>query len=107
MSEEFFEGMRERIIKELLDTLILGSLDESASAMSGYDVISLVHKRFGVLLSSGTVYGLIYAMEREGLIRGMWERRKRVYKITEKGREIIQTVQQRKDEIVKLLKMLL
>lgn len=107
MSEEFIGEMRERIIKELLDILILGSLNESASPMSGYDVISLVHKKFGVLLSSGTVYSLIYAMEREGLIRGMWERRKRVYKLTEKGKEIIQTVQQRKDEIVRLVKRLL
>ncbi|KPV61918.1 MAG: Transcriptional regulator PadR-like family protein [Candidatus Bathyarchaeota archaeon BA2] len=107
MSEEFLREMRERIIVELLDVLILGSLNESASPMGGYDVISLVRKRFGVLLSSGTVYGLIYAMEREGLIRGMLERRKRVYKLTEKGKEIIQSVQQRKNEIIRLIKMLL
>jgi hypothetical protein len=44
LSEEFLEEMRERIIKELLDVLILGILDKSASPMSGYDIISLVQK---------------------------------------------------------------
>lgn len=38
--------------------------------LSGYDVIMFVHKKFGILLSSGTVYSVLYSMERNGLVRG-------------------------------------
>jgi predicted transcriptional regulator len=37
----------------------------------------------------------------------MRERRKRVYKLTEKGKGIIEIVQQRKNEIIRLMKILL
>jgi DNA-binding PadR family transcriptional regulator len=53
--------------------------------ISGYDVISFIHNKFGFLASSGTVYSLLYSLERNGLVEGIWIERKRVYKLTEKG----------------------
>lgn len=75
--------------------------------MSGYDVISFVHKKFGVLISSGTVYGLIYRMEMQGLIRGFWKGRKRLYTLTEKGKEIIKALLDERNEIISLIEKLL
>ena len=45
-------------------------------AMSGYDAISFIHNKFGVLVSSGTVYSHLYALERDGLIKGDWSVKK-------------------------------
>ena len=105
--DEFIEQIRERIIKELLDLLILGSLSKSRSPMGGYDVILFIHRKFHVLVSSGTVYSLIYRMEREGLIRGMRERRKRVYVLTEKGKETVAAVLDKRNGIINLVQKLL
>lgn len=62
--------------------------------MSGYDVISFIHKRFRLLISSGTVYSLLYSLERDGLIEGQFNNRKRVYGLTDKGEETIQAIQE-------------
>jgi DNA-binding PadR family transcriptional regulator len=93
--------MHRRIVKNFLDLLILIELEETS--LSGYDIISFIHKKFDVLLSSGTVYSCLYFLEREGLIRSEWVRRKRVYKLTEKGRQTIKTLLKMKDKILGLV----
>jgi len=52
-----------------------------------------------LLVNSGTVYSLLYSLERNGLIEGTWNERKRVYKLTDKGRKTIDTVLNANDKI--------
>jgi DNA-binding PadR family transcriptional regulator len=75
--------MHERIIKNFMDIIIMTELRNRS--FSGYDCISYIHSKFNLLVSSGTVYSLLYSLERNGLIEGVWEERKRVYKLTSKG----------------------
>jgi len=75
--------MYERIVKNFMDVLVMVELRDNP--LSGYDVISLIHKKFNLLVSSGTVYSLLYSLERDGLIEGKLNDRKRVYVLTEKG----------------------
>lgn len=82
--------MRGRIIKDFMDVLILSELRKRP--MSGYNVIEFIHNKFGLLVSSGTVYSLLYSLEREKLIEGMWNERKRVYRLTEKGEKTIRAI---------------
>jgi DNA-binding PadR family transcriptional regulator len=79
---KILKKMHERIIKNFMDIIILAELRNGP--MSGYDVISFIHNKFHLLVSSGTVYSLLYSLERNGLIEGTWNERKRVYKLTEK-----------------------
>ena len=67
--------------------------------ISGYDVISFIHNKFGFLASSGTVYSLLYSLERNGLVEGIWIERKRVYKLSEKGAKTITTILNSHDKI--------
>lgn len=56
-------------------------------SFSGYDVLVFVQRRFGLLLSPGTVYSRLYSMEREGLIKLVAKRgRKRIYRVTDLGK---------------------
>ncbi|MEM3579484.1 MAG: PadR family transcriptional regulator [Candidatus Bathyarchaeia archaeon] len=89
--------MHERIIKNFMDIIILAELRKGP--MSGYDVISFIHNKFNLLVSSGTVYSLLYSLERNGLIEGAWNERKRVYKLTEKGAKTIETILNANDKI--------
>jgi DNA-binding PadR family transcriptional regulator len=57
--------------------------------MSGYGIIGFIHNKFRILISSGTVYSLLYSLEREGLIEGRWNHRKRVYQLRNKDEKTI------------------
>ncbi|MCJ7470992.1 PadR family transcriptional regulator [Candidatus Bathyarchaeota archaeon] len=94
---KILKKMQERIIKNFMDIIILAELRNGS--LSGYDVISFIHNRFHLLVSSGTVYSLLYSLERNGLIEGTWNERKRVYKLTEKGEKTIDTVLCASDKI--------
>jgi len=95
------ENLRRRTIKTFMDMLILAELQEKP--LSGYDIISLIHKRFNVLVSSGTVYSLLYSLERKGLVTADMDQRKRVYTLTEKGKQTLETVGRANEEINSLV----
>jgi len=88
-----------------MDILILAELRNGP--MSGYDVIAFVHNKFGILVSSGTVYSLLYSLEREDMIKGIWAKRKRVYELTEKGERTIEAILNANDKIKGLMTNLL
>jgi len=94
---QVIKEMHGRIEKNFMDILIMTELKNSP--MSGYDVISFIHKKFRLLISSGTVYSLLYSLERDGYIEGKSNNRKRVYALTEKGEETIQAIQEASDQI--------
>lgn len=85
-----------------MDILVLAELRNGA--MSGYDAIGFIHDKFGVLVSSGTVYSHLYALEREELIEGTWDTKKRVYRITEKGEQALETLSKTNMELLNTLR---
>jgi DNA-binding PadR family transcriptional regulator len=94
---KILKKMHERIIKNFMDIIIMTELRNGS--LSGYDVISYIHNKFNLLVSSGTVYSLLYSLERSGLVEGTWDERKRVYKLTEKGEKTIDTLLSASDKI--------
>jgi DNA-binding PadR family transcriptional regulator len=94
--------LRKQSIKAVMDMLLLAGLRNSA--MSGYDAIGYIHKKFGVLVSSGTVYSHLYALEREGLVEAGLDSRKRVYEITEKGEQMLEITSKSNMELLNTLK---
>lgn len=85
MELEVFRQVKGRVVKSFLDMIILMKLRNGS--MSGYDVITFIHNKFGLLISSGIVYSHLYYLERNKLIEGRCVQRKRVYKLTKKGEE--------------------
>lgn len=99
--DEILRKMHGRIVKFFLDVLVLSELRNKS--LSGYDVVSFVHRRFNVLLSSGTAYSCLNFLEREGLIISEWTGRKRVYKLTTKGEQTVKALLKMKDRILGLV----
>ena len=97
LESKTLKKIHERIIKNFMDVIIMTELRNGS--LSGYDFISYIHNKFNLLVSSGTVYSLLYSLERNGLIEGVWEERKRVYKLTEKGEKTINTMLGASDKI--------
>jgi len=102
---KILKRMHERIIKNFMDIIILAELRDRP--LSGYDVISFIHNRFHLLVSSGTVYSLLYSLERNGLVEGTWTKRKCVYQLTDKGLKTIDTILCANDKIKNLITGLL
>ena len=101
-SSEIVEKLHERAIKNFLDILILTEMKKRS--LSGYDVIGLIHRRFGLMVSSGTVYSLLYSLERNGLIKGVGNQRKRTYALTEKGEQDIKVITKANEQIQNFLR---
>ncbi|MEM3627625.1 MAG: PadR family transcriptional regulator [Candidatus Bathyarchaeia archaeon] len=96
-----------RILADFLDIWILLSLHFCDRPISGYDVIKYLQMRYGFLSSPGTVYSCLYDMERRGLLKGNQGGRKRVYVLTEYGKEIAKAILNEKEKIVKFVLMIL
>ena len=105
MVEKMAEKLRRRTIKNFMDILILVEL-RKGKPMSGYDVISFIHNRFNLLVSSGTIYSLLYSLERDGLIEGssVGNSRKRIYSLTEMGKENNRTLSNANEEVQRFLR---
>jgi DNA-binding PadR family transcriptional regulator len=82
-----------RVVKSFLDILILVEMKKQSN-ISGYDITSFVNERFGGILSPGTVYATLYAIERKGLIHGQSDGRKTVYALTETGKKVVTSIMQ-------------
>jgi len=85
------KGLLDRFVKRFMDLIVLAELDKGRS-ISGHDCVDLIHNKFHVSVSSGKVYSLLNSMERDGLIESKHVKRRRVYTITDKGKETIETI---------------
>ena len=82
--------LHDELIRNFMDVIVLSRL--KGGMVSGYDLIRYVHERFGFLASTGTVYSLLYSLERSGLVEGIWVERRREYRLTKKGSETVDVV---------------
>jgi DNA-binding PadR family transcriptional regulator len=90
LTEEILKDIRERALKSFLDMFILMEIAEKP--LSGYDVISVIFRRYRFLISAGTIYSLLYKLERDGLVEGYSNGRKRLYRVTDKGKLTIDVI---------------
>jgi transcriptional regulator len=88
-------GARE-LKKGSAELLILSLVEDRAR--HGYDIARLIELRSEGALSfhAASLYPLLYRLERRGWISGRWverpgERRRRLYRITPKGRGVLAT----------------
>lgn len=78
----------EHFVKSHLETLVLALL--LRNPMCGYDVIQSIYQRYHTFLSQGTVYPLLYSLQRGGLLEVSKSEgsRAKVYSLTEQGEEL-------------------
>jgi DNA-binding PadR family transcriptional regulator len=79
-----------RFLREFMDLFIMVKMREAKS--SGYDIMTHFHHRYDLLVSPGTVYSVLYSLEREGLIKADDMGGKRIYSLTGKGEAIVKTI---------------
>ena len=58
-----------------------------SSPQHGYAILAEIHKSFGILLSPGVLYPLLYEFEAHEWVEILDDNRKKVFRITPKGIE--------------------
>jgi DNA-binding PadR family transcriptional regulator len=101
LKSELLTEMHKKLVKNFLGELILMEL--SKCPMSGYDIVVFIHRKFHILISSGTVYSYLYLLERKGLVEGRFTSRKRRYRLTKRGKEVAEAIPNLKDKILVLM----
>jgi len=97
---------RERLVKSFMHVIVLEELGKGNPLGAG-DIRALIYKRFHILIAPGTIYSLLYSMERNGSIEGMMTEKKRVYRLTEKGKEKLENISEISDKILSFIKSIL
>ena len=92
MERGVVNAIYERLLKEFMDILIMVKM--RGGETSGYDILTYFHVKFDLLVSAGTVYSVLYSMERNGLIKARSIDRKRIYTLTPKGEATIKAIRE-------------
>jgi len=105
LSVKTIKKLRRIFIKNFMDVLVLAELKNHP--MSGYDIVRFIYEKFGVLVSSGTVYSRLYTLERNGWIKGTSTKRKRVYALSEESEQTIEPILDANLKVQSLLRNML
>ncbi len=89
--EKILKEMKKRIVKSFLDIAIIVILKENEN-LNGYEIIYQMRKKFGILISAGTMYSTLYALERQQFIKGLKHSRSRTYKLASEGLAAIKEI---------------
>jgi DNA-binding PadR family transcriptional regulator len=89
-TKDIVKKIGDQIVKRHLDIIVLKAL--KSESLSGYGVIALVHRDYGVLLGSGMVYYHLHSLEKKHLITAKSKKRAKYYTLTEKGEEFLKII---------------
>ncbi len=81
------ELFRERFVHSFLDWVMLAILVQRPTY--GYELIQIIGDEYNVYVSPGSLYPILYDLERSGLIAGTWDhpdrKTRKVYTLTPGG----------------------
>jgi DNA-binding PadR family transcriptional regulator len=106
VERKVLKEIQRSMVKNFLDTVVMVRL-KACGPLSGYDLMEYVQQKYGVLISSGTVYSMLYSLERKGFLRAESVSGKRLYALTDEGVKSVKGIIESKEEIAKFLGNLL
>ncbi len=85
---EFLMKEQKKEIPIVIQMLVVALLEKNGEVY-GYEIMRLAeHIGIGTKMSASRVYPLLHKMEKDGYIKGRWEKKKKVYSITPKGKKM-------------------
>jgi DNA-binding PadR family transcriptional regulator len=67
----------------------------------GWEFPDIIEKEFGFKPGTITPYRVLYSLEAEGLVRSTFDDRRRVYEITDKGKEELKNIKSFYEDLIK------
>lgn len=106
LESEIIDEIKCRLVGGFLDVIVLRKLTRGRP-LGGSDLITLINYDFDLMTSAETVYATLDSMERRGLIVSALEGRKKVFMLTERGKETIKVISNARKGIIDLMSNLL
>ncbi|MCW4044541.1 MAG: PadR family transcriptional regulator [Candidatus Bathyarchaeota archaeon] len=97
LSSRAVKDIEDHIIKKLLDIIILKTISEKP--LTGYGIITIVHREYGVLLCAGTVYSLLHSLEKRHAIKAEYVNNTKYYTLSEKGEDTLGIITSNRNRI--------
>ncbi|MCW4018013.1 MAG: helix-turn-helix transcriptional regulator [Candidatus Bathyarchaeota archaeon] len=112
MTDEILQKeLRQRLVNQFLDFIILEKLKTSNNPISGRRIINKINDMFSVTVDDGIVFSVLLIMERKNWIRGKSKevhgRTRRIYKLTITGEQRLNSYIECREEIINFMKILL
>ncbi len=82
------EKPEDLVWKDLLPFLVLAIIDKEP--MHGYGIKKKILEMSKAKMGATTIYAVIYSLSRLGMIEGSWKKRRKVYKLTDKGKKALE-----------------
>jgi PadR family transcriptional regulator, regulatory protein PadR len=93
MTEDYKKEIIQRITRNLLDIQLLRLVE--AEPMWGYKIKKTVENNLNIKLRHGALYPMLNRLEKEGFLTSQSQREsgraRKVYSVTEKGREYLES----------------
>jgi DNA-binding PadR family transcriptional regulator len=99
-SDEFvsLSEMKRRILNACLDKAIMAEMAQR-SAFGAKEIIDFFEKKFNIRISPGTIYPILYKLEKTGYIRKLPNRIKKFYELTDSGKKSLENLQDNMVEV--------
>ena len=105
LESKVISKLHHRLFREFLDLILLYELNKRN--LGGYDALSFIYNKYGYRVSAGTIYSILYSLERRGLIRSLSTVQKTVFELTNEGEEMLDVILNNDDDLFVLAKKLI
>ena len=92
METEVYAKIKGKCVKNALNLIILVILQDRPWGLSGYDFIGLIYNFFDIMVSPGTLYPVLFSLQKQGLVHVEFRGKKRVYYPALKGKKSIESL---------------
>jgi DNA-binding PadR family transcriptional regulator len=100
MESEILGKMNDRIVQGFLDLVIL--LEMRNRPLDSFDVINFAQRRFNISLTSSAVHSHLNSLEKDGLVKAETASGKKIYTLTDRGKETVSVLPCIRDKILGL-----
>lgn len=92
MENKFFDNWSTQLRKGMLELCILNSI--KGKSLYGYDIVRILRKIPGLVISEGTIYPILSRLKREGFVKNTIKESlegppRKYYELTEKGKLVL------------------
>jgi len=88
MNGQVSRQLRGKCVRDLEKWIILSVVGDEGP-IHGYGIAVSIHKKHGILISSGTIYPCLHSFKKKGLVKSEKLEGKIVYTLTEAGEETV------------------
>jgi DNA-binding PadR family transcriptional regulator len=91
------QDRKKKLLIAYLDAAIMAEMAQR-NAISAPNVIAFFENKYKIRISPGTLYPILYKLEKKGYIRRIWKKSKLLFALSDSGKQVLEILQLHVDE---------